>query len=155
MGNPLRLIDFPVDILRLIFELMVRDGDISTLRTLRLAHSALNGVVTPILFREIKLSVQYITNEGKTYAFYPNKWVGKDALHLLEPSQRKRRAWESRQDFELLFENVQDIHVKHYDLYRGYPNVKEMFKSWPMYSESSAQMLQEFLGGMKKLRILR
>ncbi|KAK6333793.1 hypothetical protein TWF730_003976 [Orbilia blumenaviensis] len=156
----IRLIDLPYDVLRLIFR---HNVSVQDLKSLRYVHFGLHSIVDPLLFEKIKISAPIYLDEVPYY----------------DPSRKKRRIWSpvnlsfpnagdpdpetseyqisailERRVPPVLIENAQNIVVRRYDIYEGYPDEEKMKKTFPQYSQNGIESLGHFLCSMKKLQAL-
>ncbi|KAK6509792.1 hypothetical protein TWF481_004521 [Arthrobotrys musiformis] len=157
----IRLSDLSDDVLRLIF---YRNVSFDDLKSLRLAHPGFHGSVDPLLFKSISIAAPVYLE------LMP---------HYLYPHDLRRRIWHPEyQSFPeskdpsfkaseyqiscilerkvpaVLSDNVQDITVKRYDIFEGYPDEAKMKSAFPQYSQEGIEGMEYFLCSMKKLHTL-
>ncbi|KAK6356751.1 hypothetical protein TWF718_001093 [Orbilia javanica] len=160
--TPRRLLDFSDDVLRLIF---LHNVGLKDLKSLRLTHPGFHSSVDPLLFKTVTIALPvYLdgagisenSGKGDQRAAWGRDFMYFPAMRDLSPetSTYQISCILERRAPRFLLENTQEIILKRYDLYKGYPDGVQMQTNFSDYCEEGINGLEAFICGMKKLRSL-
>ncbi|KAK6497738.1 hypothetical protein TWF481_012141 [Arthrobotrys musiformis] len=159
-----RILEVPREIQLSIFQ----ELPYTTLKAVRLAHSSFRHVAASILFRRWTLDISLYVPKKMSQFDWPgagsanHRWLDerdqtKMTVQLpISAGAQLQALWDSYEnrsdELQVLFDNVQELFIREYELDEGFMDKNLKGKTWPREPEWGVEVLKSFLGRMRKLR---